>query len=75
MQSPLSSIAGKRHLKRDSAHLPSLEAPAALPSALRSFVLPEPDEKATTRGWPAQSSSCFGRRMGGPLARQLHIVQ
>lgn len=39
----LSAIVGARHVELDAAHLPPVEAPAALSAALRAFLLPKPD--------------------------------
>ena len=42
----LAAIAGSRHAEMDSAHLPPVEAPAALATALRAFLLPTPDAES-----------------------------
>jgi 3-oxoadipate enol-lactonase/4-carboxymuconolactone decarboxylase len=39
----LADIPGARHITLDAAHLPPIEAPAALATALRRFLLPDPE--------------------------------
>lgn len=44
----MAEISGARHVALDAAHLPPIEAPAALASVLRRFLLPDPETSSAS---------------------------